>query len=90
VGVAVAVAVMLGVEQLDASATAAPTSGAVSAANASEANWVAAPIARLASPTRCNFSQLTCRDRRKVVPVPLVVSQVRRALHQRLVSRMAT
>jgi len=61
---------MLGVEQLDVSATAAPANGAVNAANASETSSVAAPIARPASPTRCSFSQLICRDRRKIVPVP--------------------
>jgi hypothetical protein len=62
-------AVLDGAAQPDVAATAAPANGPVNVANASEASRANAPAATPASPTRCSFSQLICRDRRKTVTV---------------------
>jgi hypothetical protein len=70
VAVAVAVAVALEVAQPVVVAFATPPNGPARAANATEASRVAAPVARLASPTRCSLSQLIGRARRKIIPIP--------------------
>jgi hypothetical protein len=59
--------------QVDAAADATPPSGPVKATTATEASSEAAPVARPTSPARCSFSQLICRDRRKIVTNPSVV-----------------
>ena len=66
--VAVLVVVAVPVEpQLEGvSATAAPPS----TADATETSRVAVPTARPTAPTLCSFSQLLCRDRRKIVTIP--------------------
>jgi hypothetical protein len=63
--------------QLDVSATATPPNGPVNTTTATEASRTAAPVARPASPTRCSFRQLFCRDRRKIVTIPWLVRLVR-------------
>jgi hypothetical protein len=73
VAVAVAVAVWVG-PQLDWSAEATPPSGPVNAIRPTETSRVAVPSASPASPTRCSFSQLLCRDRRTIVTTPRVVT----------------
>jgi hypothetical protein len=81
--------------QPDVSAAATPPNGPVNATNATETSRVAVPVARPTSPTLCSFSQLICRDRRKIVTISWIVrlvhqgSQVPRSLHQCLVSQMA-
>ena len=72
VGVAVAVAVLVAVAvpvelQLEGvlSAAAAPPS----TANVTETSRVAVPAATPTAPTLCSFSQLLCRDRRKIVTI---------------------
>jgi hypothetical protein len=62
--------------QPDVSAAATPPNGPVNATNATEASRVAAPVARPTSPALCSFSQLICRDRRKIVTIPWVVRLV--------------
>lgn len=57
-------------------AAAVPPSGPVNATNATEPSRAATPAARPTSPARCSFSQLICRDRRKIVTVPRVVRLV--------------
>jgi hypothetical protein len=72
VGVAVVVA------QLDVLAPATPPSGPVKAANATPASRTTIPAPRPTSPTLCSFSQLLCRDRRKIVTISWVVRLVPR------------
>jgi hypothetical protein len=81
--VGVAVVVVLGVavavvQLLAVLAPATPPSGPVKAANATPASRTTIPAPRPTSPTLCSFSQLLCRDRRKIVTISWVVRLVPR------------
>jgi hypothetical protein len=86
-GVAVDVALWVG-PQLVVVAAATPPHDPANAANAADTIRVASPVARAICPAHCSFSQLRCRDRRKIVTIPWIVrlvhpgSQVPRSLHQ--------
>jgi hypothetical protein len=57
------------VVQLVVVAPATPPNGPVNVAKAIEINRATVPAARPTSPTLCSFSQLLCRDRRKIVTI---------------------
>ncbi len=63
----------LEVAQPDVSAAATPPHDPASTANTAEISKVAVPVARPTCPANCSFSQLLCRDRRKIV-TPWIVS----------------